>query len=105
MKIELLYFDGCPSWQTALANLRTAVQLERLASPVALVTVEDDAAASRFRFLGSPSIHVDGRDLWPQERAEYHLSCRVYSTPEGMRGWPTVAMLRDRLHTIVEETR
>jgi hypothetical protein len=105
MKIELLCFDGCPSWQTALANLQTALQLERLAAHVTPVTVEDETAATQLRFLGSPSIHLDGKDLWPQERAEYFLSCRMYLTPEGMRGWPTVAMLRDRLHAIVEETR
>jgi len=45
MKIELLYFDGCPSWQEGLRNLQTALHLERLNADVELVKVIDDADA------------------------------------------------------------
>jgi hypothetical protein len=41
---------------------------------------------------------VDGRDLFPvPERAEYALGCRMYATPEGLRGAPTTEMLREAL--------
>ena len=104
MKIELLYFEGCPSWQSALANLNSALNLESLASPVALVQIEDDPAATRRKFLGSPSVHVNGEDLWPQPAREYYMSCRMYRTPEGVRGWPTVEMLRERLQALAKES-
>jgi hypothetical protein len=97
MKIHLLYFDGCPHWQSALKNLRTALSLEKLDWPVELVKVEKEEDAARFKFLGSPSIHVDGTDLWPEDRQRYLLSCRLYLTPDGQRGWPTVSMLREAL--------
>jgi hypothetical protein len=100
MKIELLYFDGCPSWETALRNLRDACALEGLTWPIELVEVRDEHEAAAQRFLGSPSIVVDGKDLWPESRNAYYLSCRMYRTPDGPRGWPTVAMLRERLRAI-----
>jgi hypothetical protein len=102
MKIELLYFDGCPSWQTGLNNLKSALQLEGIESEVNLVNVRDDADAIHLEFLGSPSIHVNGVELWAETRETFALSCRVYPTPEGMKGWPTVEMLREKLHILDE---
>ena len=97
MKIELLYFDGCPSWENGLKNLETALQEEGLTASVEIVKVMDDADAARLKFLGSPHFRVDGQDFWPEERENYSLSCRVYSTPEGIKGFPTIAMLRQQL--------
>lgn len=48
MKIELLYFNGCPSWQRGLENLKSALQLEGIETNVNLVNVRDDADAVRF---------------------------------------------------------
>jgi len=97
MKMELLYFDGCPSWENGLKNLKAALQEEELSASVEIVKVEDDQDAARLKFLGSPSFRVNGHDLWPEERENYSLSCRIYPTPEGIRGFPTVAMLREQL--------
>ncbi len=97
MKIDLLYFDGCPSWQVALENLQAALEKEGL--PVEIVPIEIRSAqqATAIKFLGSPSFQIDGQDLWPEERASYSMSCRVYKTMEGFKGWPTVEMLRQKL--------
>ena len=103
MKIELLYFDGCPSWETALQNLKDACALEDLTWPIELVEIPDDDDAAARRFQGSPSIVVSGQDLWPEKRQAYYMSCRMYRTPEGLRGWPTVEMLRERLRALCED--
>jgi hypothetical protein len=97
MKIQLQFFEGCPSWQMGFKNLKTALQMEQLDLSVELVRIKDDSDAARLKFLGSPSFRVNGQDLWPEERDTYGLSCRVYITSEGMKGWPTVEMLRERL--------
>ena len=97
MKIELLYFDGCPFWQIGLKNLNAALQAKGLDTPVELVKVQDDADASQKKFLGSPSFRVNDVDLWDEVRESYSLSCRVYSTPQGMKGSPTVEMLEQAL--------
>ncbi len=102
MKIEILYFDGCPSWEGGLKNLEAALQEEGLTASVEMVKVEDDTDAERLKFPGSPSFRVDGHDLWHEERENYSLSCRVYPTPEGIKGFPTVAMLRQQLNHLKE---
>jgi hypothetical protein len=97
MKTELLYFDGCPSWKTGLENLKTALKTEQLVDSVELVKVKDNSEAARLKFLGSPSFRINGKDLWLEERESYSLSCRVYITPDGMKGWPSVEMLREKI--------
>ncbi len=97
MKIQLLYFDGCPSWEAGLKNLQTALNDENISASIELVNVADDDDATRLKFLGSPHFRVNGEDLWHEEREIYSLSCRVYPTAEGIKGFPTVSILRERL--------
>ena len=80
-----------------MANLQAALAEESLAAQIRVIKVQDAEEAQRRGFLGSPSIHVDGADLWPDERRGYFWGCRVYRTPEGMRGWPSVMMIREKL--------
>mgnify|MGYP001351484549 CR=1 FL=1 len=100
MQIELMYFDGCPSWEGALENLKAALAAEGLQAEIRLVKVEDNEEATRLKFLGSPSFRVNGVDWWSEERKQYNLSCRVYATPQGMKGAPTVVMLRKQLRAM-----
>lgn len=97
MKIDLLYFDGCPSWQTGYANLKAALAAEGMQADIHLVRVESDGQAARLEFLGSPSFQVEGVDWWQEKRDRYDLSCRVYQTSQGLKGAPTVDMLRGKL--------
>jgi len=90
MQIDLLYFDGCPSWQTALANLRAAIGDQ----PIRLIRVETPEQAEAEQFTGSPTIRFDGEDIFPAGDATYALACRLYITPSGSSGAPTTAMLR-----------
>ena len=98
VKIQLLYFEDCQSWRNGLENLKTALQKEQLDHFVELIMIKDDSDAARLKFLGSPSFRINNQDLWPEERGTYSLSCRVYITPEGMKGWPSMEMLRERLN-------
>lgn len=104
MNIDLLYFDGCPSWKNALENLQTALAAEGIQATIQLVRIDGPDEAERRRFLGSPSFQVDGVDLWPEARARYDLACRVYATDQGLRGTPTVAMFRQRLSAVARQT-
>lgn len=101
IKVELLYFDGCPSWQSGLQNLHSALEANGLDVSVDLVQVLDNDDAAWRKFLGSPSFRVNGIDLWNEERDTYSLSCRVYATLEGMKGSPTVLMLRETIRRAV----
>lgn len=104
MKVELLYFNGCPSWQSGLQNLHSALKAIGLNVSVELVQVMDNDDAARKKFLGSPSFRINGIDLWNEERDTYSLSCRVYATPEGMKGSPSISMLQEAIRQAVDET-
>jgi hypothetical protein len=100
MIIKLLYFDGCPSWKNALNNLQSALSEEDLDLSIHLIEVKSDQEAAEVKFLGSPSFQVDGADFWPEERQSYSMNCRLYGTPAGLKGWPTVEMIRQKLMVI-----
>lgn len=103
MNIKILYFNGCPSWRNAYEHLIVALNAEGLTIPVELVRVQSDQEAAKSRFHGSPSLQYNDQDFWPEERSTYSMSCRVYQTPEGLRGWPTVSMLRQKLQEITKK--
>ncbi len=82
--IEVLYFDGCPSYEHAVALVRQALAAEQITAPIQLIRVESDAEAQRHRFYGSPTIRVNGEDIAPfPAGATPHLACRVYRRPDG----------------------
>ncbi len=95
--IELLYFEGCPSWEVTQELLETVLNEQNLQAGVQLVRVETDDEAKQQRFVGSPSIRINGEDLFPVDHEDYALGCRVYQTPDGMRGVPTATMIADAL--------
>ena len=98
MRVEVLYFDGCPTYREAERALRDMLAEQGVKAEVELVAVNTDEEARKLRFPGSPTIRVDGRDLFPVgEREGWRLGCRVYATPEGLRGSPTAAMLEEAL--------
>ncbi|MHB1118727.1 MAG: DF family (seleno)protein [Bellilinea sp.] len=100
MKIELLYFAGCPSWEQGLKNLQAALADEHLDAEIDLLLIENDEMADKQRFLGSPSFRIDGQDLWPEVRDSYHFGCRIYATEKGFAGAPTTAMLRSKIRSM-----
>jgi hypothetical protein len=96
MRIELLYFDGCPTYRNAEEDLRRVLAEEGVEAEVELVEVNSDEKARQLGFPGSPTLRIDGRDPFAvPERGEESLACRVYATPEGMKGTPTMARIRE----------
>ena len=101
MRMEILYFDGCQTYGAAVKTLRKVLANEGVQAEVELVAVNTDKAARSLRFPGSPTIRVDGRDLFPvPEPEDWRLGCRVYTTPEGLRGSPTAEMFEEALRKI-----
>lgn len=96
MDVTLLYFDDCPNWLDADAHLR-ALQDEVSDLRVTRHIVDTREEAERTRFRGSPSILVDGVDPFADADDPVGLSCRVYQTPDGPAGSPTIDQLREVL--------
>lgn len=95
MKIELLYFEGCPGSTKVLGILERVIAEEGLAAEISPVTPGPEGWSG---FPGSPTILVDGEDLFPAERHDGRAAtCRIYATPEGPKSQPTAAMVREAL--------
>ncbi|MEA2213227.1 MAG: hypothetical protein QOF83_3175 [Solirubrobacteraceae bacterium] len=88
MNIEVLYFDGCPSHARLLPALRDlaaehGAELEQR-------HIRTPEQAEEARFLGSPSVRIDGVDVEPgaERRTDFGLKCRLYRSSEGQAGLP-----------------
>ena len=84
MRVELLWWAGCPSAEEAIEIVReemSAAGLDAAELEVREVRSDDDAA--RDRFVGSPTIRVDGRDVQEPGSEPVGLTCRVYRLRDG----------------------
>jgi hypothetical protein len=97
--VELLYFDGCPHYQALLRRLRELLLGVGAGDRLQLRRIPDEPTARRERFLGSPSVRVDGHDVEPgaAERSDFGLVCRLYPTADGLRSTPLDEWVLDAL--------
>ena len=96
--LELLYFDGCPSWTHAWAALGQALVDERIDAIVRLRDVGTMDPDELVGFAGSPTIRVDGVDLFGYAGPPV-MACRRYGDP-APKGSPNVEALRARLSSL-----
>lgn len=95
--VTVQYFSGCPNWQTALKRVEHAAAQAGVEIRLITQAVETDEDAAQLGFIGSPTILVDGSDPFARPGAVPALACRVYSTPEGLAGSPSVGEILDVL--------
>ena len=93
MLIQLLYFDGCPHWTLAEERMAEAMRKVDRVVPIEKVRIETMDDANRMHFTGSPTILIDGEDPFSEEDATPRMACRVYPSPAGLSGAPTVDQL------------
>jgi len=91
LKVELFYFDGCPNWSLANERLQRALTIAgRGDVGVRRRRVETAKMAEEVGFIGSPTVRVDGCDPFAAGDEEVGMTCRVYATPAGLSGSPTL---------------
>jgi hypothetical protein len=103
-KVELLWWSGCPSWEQALAQLRAQMaELGLDPGSVEVREVGSEAEAEHERFVGSPTIRVDGADVLDPGAEPAGLTCRIYRTRDGrISALPDPADVRDALSEAIE---
>ncbi|MEK6695648.1 MAG: DUF2703 domain-containing protein [Candidatus Deferrimicrobiota bacterium] len=98
MKVEVLYFEGCPNHAPALEMVRRVLDREKIRAEVRLIEVTDETTAETVRFLGSPSVRVDGVDIEPgREDDPPFYGCRTYTVGGKTVGVPPEKWLADAL--------
>jgi 8-oxo-dGTP pyrophosphatase MutT (NUDIX family) len=102
-RVELLYWEGCPSHPQALEQLREAMEEVGLdPGAVELRHVETEEAAEAERFIGSPTIRVDGVDVADPGDEPTGLTCRIYHRPDGrISPLPDPDAVRSALHNAI----
>jgi len=98
-RVEILFFEGCPNAELAVSRARQAVASAGASADVRLVPIEGEDEAVRRRFLGSPTVRVDGRDVDASSdaRDDFGMQCRVYSADGRIEGAPPVAWIEAAL--------
>ena len=96
MKVEILYFSGCPNYAPAVARVREVLTQEGTAADMLEVEVTDTDTAQEVGFLGSPSIRVNGQDVEHSARSAraFGLTCRTYIDGGKRVGVPPPEMIR-----------
>jgi hypothetical protein len=105
MRVELLYWDGCPSHPQALADLRAAMaELGLDPDAVEVREIDTESGAEDEGFVGSPTIRIDGADIADPGGEPVGLTCRVYHRRDGrVDAVPDPDDLRDALRRALEE--
>ena len=81
MKVEILYFEGCPNHRPTVDLVKAIMAEGAIPGAPEEIEVRDPAEAERLRFLGSPTVRVNGVDIDPDAEGctDYALSCRTYA--------------------------
>jgi hypothetical protein len=103
MRVSFLYYEQCPSHDLALERLREVVAEEGISREVEVINVETEDQARELRFVGSPTIRVDGQDIDPPSDTRYVLTCRAYRLEDGrISPLPSKDMIRRALRSVAK---
>ena len=95
VEIEVLVVPNCPNEEAALSLIRRAISGTNVQdAPVHTTVIRTEQEAVRRSFTGSPTILINGEDPFDEPDTAFGLACRLYPTPDGPRGVPALADLR-----------
>ncbi len=99
VRIEVLGFAGCPNTAPTLELVQRVVATTEVDAVVEQIEVETQEQVEILRFLGSPTVRVNGRDVEPgaDARRDYVFSCRIYRDQAVVSGQPDERWLRAAL--------
>jgi hypothetical protein len=95
MKIAILVFDGCRNADATEKLVRETVSKLEIDASIEIIKVTNNEYAVAKRFLGSPSVRIDGKDLEVEEDelTQYSMRCRVYRQGDSQTGIPPKDLL------------
>ena len=99
MKIEFGYSKSTGIGKEADEAMKQAIEATGVAAEVSYIEVTDSEDAKAKKFLGSPSIRVNGIDVEYGEREpdEYQAGTRYYNTPQGWKPFPHARLIANTI--------
>lgn len=103
LKIQLLHTEACHSYQEALVGIKEALKELGLSAELEVILLDSPEKARAYKFLGSPTIKIDGIDLEPELEASANFSlnaCRTYIYEGSLYHYPPKEMLLEALRPL-----
>jgi hypothetical protein len=91
VRVEILARKDCENRGMAIIVVEQVAAAMGIPVALEVIDVTSEAQAKKRRFLGSPSVRVDGLDVEPGTKGstDYTLGDRVYrSGDRGLQAWP-----------------
>lgn len=107
VRIELLYFAGCPGYAELRERLLRLLERASVDAEIVERRIDSERAARRERFLGSPTLRIDGSDVEADasDRQDYGLKCRLYETAHGLQRTPPDAWIAATIRAALTSER
>ncbi|HET6380067.1 MAG TPA: thioredoxin family protein [candidate division Zixibacteria bacterium] len=97
MRVELLYWDADPGYMTARQRLVEVLTEDAFETPIQMISVNSEEDAALLGFPGSPTIRIDGSDIYPPDPATPGLRLRRYPPDDDLAAPPTEPVPGKRL--------
>lgn len=97
-KIEFLFFQGCPNSKPTYQNLLEALKELNINIPINSIDVKDLEIAQKVKFMGSPSIYVNGIDIYTSKAPDQiSYSCRTFNIGGNISGVIPKEFIKEKL--------
>jgi len=97
VRLQLLHVEECPNEVVALERVEAALSGLGRDDHVEQVLISTHDEARQWSFHGSPSLLVDGVDVFAGPDDQVALACRLYRTPHGPAGFPDLEQVSEAL--------
>ena len=84
MTIEIISIADCPNHRSTVERVKSLLSSEAVSAEIKEILITSKSDAMALRFIGSPTVRVDGRDVEPRTLVEPALSCRIYEDGSGV---------------------
>jgi hypothetical protein len=88
MRVELFYSDADPGYMTARQRLVEVLTEDAFETTIQMISVNTLADAELLAFPGSPTIRMDGADIYPDGVGPPSLGLRVYPPDDDLDAAP-----------------
>ncbi|MFQ5799334.1 MAG: DUF2703 domain-containing protein [Bacteroidota bacterium] len=100
MKIQFLYFEGCPNHHRAFELLQTVLGEQNIEAQIERIEIKNEEDAVKHQFVGSPTIRINGVDIEKiKDNPIYAKTCRVYPIDGKLTGVPSRQKIEDAFRT------
>lgn len=100
--IQYYYFEGCPAWRVSWRNLKQAVLEMGIQADLKVVKLEAEEQVTTERFLGSPTIRINGNEIEGDESGkEYTMACRAFTEDGKLTETPSAAFFKEKLKAML----